>query len=160
MSKPSEFYVGVLDFFAILLPGAIAAAILAPKIGHYVLGPLIAVPASDAAAWATFLTFSYFLGHLIFLIGSYIDRLYDVVRKRLNPYDNQSAYQCATLIRVGRQQARIVDSDKVIARFQPTNIQHHEQTIGIVSQAGDADSRRACKATSTSAAWASPSLTW
>lgn len=30
MSKPSEFYVGILDFVAILLPGAIATEILMP----------------------------------------------------------------------------------------------------------------------------------
>lgn len=99
MSKPSEFYVGVLDFFAILLPGAIATAILAPRIGHFVLGPLVAVPTSEAGNWAAFFVFSYFLGHLIFLVGSYIDRVYNTVRKRIAPYGNESAYQCATRIR-------------------------------------------------------------
>jgi hypothetical protein len=99
MSKPSEFYVGVLDFFAILLPGAIASAILAQRIGRIVVGPLIAVPATEAEVWAIFLTSSYFLGHLVFLVGSYVDRVYDVVRKRRNPYGNESAYQCATRIR-------------------------------------------------------------
>jgi hypothetical protein len=62
MSKPSEFYVGVLDFFAILLPGAIATAILAPRIGHLVLGPLVAVPTSEAGKWAAFLRFHTSLG--------------------------------------------------------------------------------------------------
>ena len=99
MSKPSEFYVGVLDFFAILLPGAIATAILAPRIGHLVLGPLIEVPTSDAGKWAAFLICSYFLGHLIFLVGSYVDLPYNALREKLNPYDNESAYRCATRIR-------------------------------------------------------------
>lgn len=99
MSKPSELYIGVLDVFAILLPGAIAAAILTPRFGHLILGPLIAAPQSEAGIWATFLTCAYFLGHLIFLAGSYIDRLYDAVRRRLNPYSNESAYQCAMRIR-------------------------------------------------------------
>jgi hypothetical protein len=99
VSKPSEFYVGVLDFFAILLPGAIATAILAPRIGYLVLGPLVIVPTSEPGKWAAFLTCSYFLGHLLFLVGSYLDRLYDTLRKRLNPYGNESAYQCATRIR-------------------------------------------------------------
>jgi hypothetical protein len=99
MAKPSEFYIGVLDFFAILLPGAIATAILAPRIGHLVLGPLVAAPDTDAANWTAFLTCAYFLGHLIFLVGSYLDRIYNTLRERLNPYDNESAYQCATRIR-------------------------------------------------------------
>jgi len=99
MSKPSEFYVGILDFFAILLPGAIATAILAPRLGQFVIGPLVALPTSEPGNWAAFLVCAYFIGHLIFLVGSYIDRFYNTVRQRLNPYGNESAYQCATRIR-------------------------------------------------------------
>jgi hypothetical protein len=99
MSKPSEFYVGALDLFAILLPGAIASAILTPRIGPLVLGPVIDPPTSAAGTWATFLTCSYFIGHLIFLVGSYLDRFYNMLRERLNPYGNESAYRCATRIR-------------------------------------------------------------
>lgn len=99
MSKPGDFYVGVLDFFAILLPGAIVTAILEPRLGMAVLGNLVPAPGGDAAKWATFLTVAYFLGHLVFLAGSYVDRAYNTLRERLNPYDNESAYQCATRIR-------------------------------------------------------------
>lgn len=99
MSKPSEFYIGVLDFFAILLPGAIATAVLAPSFGHLILGSLVATPKSEAGEWAIFLIFAYFLGHLMFLLGSYIDQIYNVLRERLSPYGNESAYQCATRIR-------------------------------------------------------------
>lgn len=99
MSKPSEFYVGILDFFAILLPGAIATAILQPVVGPLVLGPLIEVPEGEAGTWVVFLAFSYFLGHLVFLGGSYLDVLYNFLRERRNPYGNESAYQCATRIR-------------------------------------------------------------
>lgn len=99
MSKPGDFFVGILDFFAILVPGAIATAILQPRFGHLVLGPLIAQPPSAAGQWAAFLVFAYFIGHLIFLLGSYIDRLYNLMREHLNPYGNESAYQCATRLR-------------------------------------------------------------
>lgn len=115
MSKPTEFYVGVLDFFAILLPGAIATAVLAPRVGHLVLGPLVAVPTSEAGIWAAFLTFSYFLGHLIFLVGSYVDGPYNAFRQRLNPYGNESAYQCATRIR----DTQVADAErKALNTFQ------------------------------------------
>ena len=97
--KPSEFYVGVLDFFAILLPGAIATAILAPWYGGLIIGPLIAPLASEASKWVAFLVCAYFAGHLIFLLGSCIDRLYDPLRKQLHPYRSESAFQCATRIR-------------------------------------------------------------
>jgi hypothetical protein len=101
MSKPSEFYVGVIDLFAILLPGAIAAALLAPWLGPRIFGPLVAVPGSEAARWAAFLLCAYSLGHLIFLVGSYIDLLYNILRERYRPYGNESAYQCAARIRDG-----------------------------------------------------------
>ena len=99
MTKPSEFFVGVLEFFAILLPGAIATAVLSPHLSPLFTGPLVALPKSDFGEWATFLTVSYFTGHLIFLCGSYIDPLYDTIRRRHDPYNNESAYQCATRLR-------------------------------------------------------------
>jgi hypothetical protein len=101
MSKPSEFYVGVLDLFAILLPGAIATAILEPRVGPLIFNTLAPAPSTEGAKWAYFLVFAYFVGHVVFLVGSYIDRLYDPVRKRLNPYNNESAYSYATAIRDG-----------------------------------------------------------
>ena len=81
------------------MPGAIATAILTPRLGQYVVGPLVTLPSSEPGNWVTFLVCAYFIGHLIFLVGSYIDRFYDTIRKRLNPYGNESAYQCATRIR-------------------------------------------------------------
>lgn len=97
--KPSDFFVGILDFFAILLPGAILTAILAPRIGHWVVGPLVTLPAGEAAGWTSFLACAFFLGHLTFLIGSSIDPLYNRLRQRRSPYGNESAYACATKIR-------------------------------------------------------------
>lgn len=99
MAKPGDFYVGVLDFFAILLPGAIATAILTPGLGHLVIGRLMNPPASEPANWLVFLICAYFLGHLIFLLGSYIDWFYNLLRERFQPYGNTSAYQCTTRVR-------------------------------------------------------------
>ncbi len=113
--KPSEFFVGVLDFFAILLPGAIATAILAPRVGPLIFGSLFTSPTTEAGGWATFLTSAYFLGHLIFLVGSYIDPIYNLLRQRLNPYDNESAFQGATRIRDKLIEA---DEKKALNTFQ------------------------------------------
>jgi len=96
--KPSDFYVGVISFFSILVPGAVATALLEPLLRDAVLGPVISDPESEAGKWAVFLVTSYFLGHLIFLGGAFIDPLYDRIRKKRNPYTNESAYQCATNI--------------------------------------------------------------
>jgi hypothetical protein len=99
MDKPSEFYVGVLDLFGVLLPGAVAAALLEPRIGDLIFGSLVSRPSSETATWAAFLLIAYFLGHLIFLLGSTLDRWYDKLRKRFDPYDDRSAYQAATSVR-------------------------------------------------------------
>jgi hypothetical protein len=88
MSKPSEFYVGVLDFFAILLPGAIATAILGRRIAPETLDSLVRWPQTEAGGWAAFLVCAYFLGHLLFLVGSYIDPLYNRMREWRDPYGN------------------------------------------------------------------------
>ena len=99
MAKPSDFYVGTISFFAILVPGAVGIAVLEPWVGTAVLGPIISNPTSPSAWWAVGLISSYFLGHLIFLVGSYLDSFYDRIRRKRNPYTNESAYQCATQIR-------------------------------------------------------------
>ncbi len=83
MPKPNELYLGVLDFFAIILPGAIAAALLERALGGAVLGLWVTVPKSEAGQWAAFLVIAYLLGHLIFLTGSYLDLLYGGLTERL-----------------------------------------------------------------------------
>ena len=97
--KPSEFYIGVVDVFAIMLPGAIATAILAPHMQHLIVGPLIPALTTGTERWAVFLVSAYFLGHLIFLVGAYLDPLYDFVRKRRHPDSDTSAYAVATTVR-------------------------------------------------------------
>lgn len=113
--KPGDFYVGIISFFSILVPGAVAAALLEPLLGVSILGPVIPVPANEAGRWAAFLVASYFLGHLIFLCGAYIDPLYDRIRTKRNPYNNESAYQCATKIRLEMLRG---DENKAVSTFQ------------------------------------------
>ena len=99
MDKPSEFYVGVLDLFGVLLPGAVAAALLEPRVGDLIFGSLISRPSSEPVKWAAFLLIAYFLGHLIFLLGWSLDPWYNKLRKQFDPYDDKSAYQAATSVR-------------------------------------------------------------
>jgi hypothetical protein len=37
--KPADFFVGVIDLFAILLPGAIVGAMLRPHLAGFLFGP-------------------------------------------------------------------------------------------------------------------------
>lgn len=78
--KPGDFYVGVIDFFSILLPGALLAGMLAILIPlPPALEPLLA---PDAAKWVAFALASYALGHFLLPVAAQLDPLYDAFRDR------------------------------------------------------------------------------
>lgn len=77
---PQKFFIGLMDFFSILLPGALLAFVLM----NQMLSPASTdswVELDDAQAWGTFLFASYLLGHLVFLLGAWLDTLYDLARR-------------------------------------------------------------------------------
>jgi 8-oxo-dGTP pyrophosphatase MutT (NUDIX family) len=77
---PQKFFIGLMDFFSILLPGALLTFILMSDAGSVVLGGR-ASELVGAAGWASFLFMSYLLGHLVFLLGSWLDEFYDWARR-------------------------------------------------------------------------------
>lgn len=75
-SKPSDLFVGLVDFFAVLLPGAVLTFALQLAEVRF-LNQLLA-NRSREAKWIAFVVASYLLGHFIFLIGAaFLDNLYD-----------------------------------------------------------------------------------
>ena len=79
--EPQKFFVGLIDFFAILMPGALLTYLTkdwaAARLG---LGP--AFPLGDAEAATVFLFASYLLGHMASLLGAALDEwIYDPLRK-------------------------------------------------------------------------------
>ena len=80
--EPQKFFIGLIDFFAIILPGALLTFLVKDKLGTYLLGwhygDLTGTP-----AWVAFLGASYLLGHFVFLIGAWLldDFTYDPMRK-------------------------------------------------------------------------------
>jgi hypothetical protein len=104
MDKPGDFYIGITSFLSILLPGSIATVLLQTRLLRRLdIDPFIAVPESTSARWAAFLITAYFVGHIVFLIGSYLDPFYDRIRKkrsyRREERINERAFQSATQIR-------------------------------------------------------------
>jgi hypothetical protein len=86
---PQKFFIGLMDFFSILLPGALLTYLLVGKVGPVVLGDRYDKLAG-ADAWAAFLSASYLLGHLIFLLGFWLDEFYDWIRRyTLNTLNTQ-----------------------------------------------------------------------
>jgi 8-oxo-dGTP pyrophosphatase MutT (NUDIX family) len=79
---PQKFFIGLMDFFSILLPGALLTYLLKDDMGLRLLGDEYS-NLGDAEKWMVFLFSSYLLGHFIFLLGSWLldDHLYDPIRK-------------------------------------------------------------------------------
>lgn len=76
---PKNFFIGLMDFFSILMPGALVAYLLKGWAADLALP--VAMPSSGAEAMLVFLFASYLLGHFVFLVGSLLDDLvYDPLR--------------------------------------------------------------------------------
>jgi hypothetical protein len=74
MPKPTDFFIGLIDFFAVLLPGAILAYLLLLFPWNEQLKDVLREHLSDpAAGWAAFLVMAYVLGHLLHHLGGFLD---------------------------------------------------------------------------------------
>jgi hypothetical protein len=68
MTKPSDFYIGVVEFFGVLLPGA---ALFYIAQSYVVIAiPSNWLPVNSGQSWALFAVVSYIVGHLLHGIGS------------------------------------------------------------------------------------------
>ncbi len=75
--KPTDFFIGVMDFFAIIMPGALLAFLLLER-GASLFGGLLPPLTGTAANWVAFLVISYILGHLLHHLGGVLDKhIYD-----------------------------------------------------------------------------------
>jgi hypothetical protein len=68
--KPSDFFIGVTDFFAVLLPGAAVVYLLQPIVLTVTRRPWL--PATPTEGWVLFLVLAYIAGHLLHAIGSWL----------------------------------------------------------------------------------------
>ena len=84
--EPQKFFVGLMDFFSILLPGALLTSnCWRAEVGLVMLGNRYA-KLDGAQPWAVFLFTSYLFGDLVLLLGSWLDELNDWSRRYpLNP---------------------------------------------------------------------------
>lgn len=108
--KPGDFFVGVIDFFSILLPGSLLAGILAVMLPlPPALEPLLA---SETAKWVAFALAAYALGHFVFLISALLDILYDAYRPKRWPHsdDEDRPFKQANALR--HAQFPVGDLDK------------------------------------------------
>jgi hypothetical protein len=94
-AKPNDFLIGIGEFVGILLPGSAIAYVLLPALNRlakeYGLTQL-----HGTALWVAVAIISYLAGHLVFLIGSFLDSPYDWIRQRWHPREDDVTYQLAT----------------------------------------------------------------
>jgi YD repeat-containing protein len=85
--KPADFFVGLVDFFAILLPGAILTFWLYRCLEwDGALRCMLPPPPEGFIQVALYAVVAYVLGHLIYVIGSLcLDPLYDWWKESLQP---------------------------------------------------------------------------
>jgi ADP-ribose pyrophosphatase YjhB (NUDIX family) len=79
---PDKFFVGLFDFFSVLLPGALLTYLLKDHVGPKLVAGRYGELAGTEG-WAVFLVASYLAGHFIFLFSSWLldDHFYDPVRR-------------------------------------------------------------------------------
>lgn len=77
--EPQKLFIGLTEFFSVLLPGALLTYFLMAEVGPLVLGPRYS-SIGENEGWAVFGFASYLFGHLVFLLGAWLDELYDWFR--------------------------------------------------------------------------------
>ncbi len=84
--KPQDFFIGVVDFFSVLLPGTLVTYFLMGVFydNDDIFGPgkIFPVPDNQIVKWASFLVVAYLIGSIVFMIGSFLDRIYDRFLRR------------------------------------------------------------------------------
>jgi hypothetical protein len=100
--KRTDFFVGIVDFFAALLPGGLATWLVLQYVDPSDLRrwyrPLEG--ASDVGRAVAFFFASYVLGHFVFFIGAKVlDDWYDRWRARVHPNDAHPTYCAADALR-------------------------------------------------------------
>jgi hypothetical protein len=77
---PQEFFIGLMDFYSIVLWGALLTSLPTGGVGPVVLGDRYG-KLDGAQGWAALLFASYLFGHLDFLLGSRLDGFYEWARR-------------------------------------------------------------------------------
>lgn len=101
--KPSDFFIGVIDFFAVILPGAVVTYFLKGLLyaRYFGEGNPFPSPQGEVQGAIVFVTVTYVIGNLLFVLGSLLlDKLvYDKLLRRFFEKNFDLSYHTATAIR-------------------------------------------------------------
>jgi hypothetical protein len=98
--KPSDIYVGVVELFSVLLPGAFLEAAIIRVLFPIIHNPFAPLLETAETQWVAFAFAAYALGAFVFPVASLLDgKYYDPYRQRRWPRADDHAYQLATQLR-------------------------------------------------------------
>lgn len=103
--KPGDFFLGVLDFFAVLIPGSLATWLVTRYIPASTLNAALMLPGETGSTpyWlvapAAYAVSSYVLGHFVFMTGSKLDSSYDRWRRRVHSFERDRTFRAANDLR-------------------------------------------------------------
>jgi hypothetical protein len=117
-AKPADLFVGVVEFFSVLLPGAFLTFAFQMLPGARVFGSILPALHEPAERWIAFAFSSYLVGHFVFQIGSLLDTTYDrLVRSRKARSSGDRLYLLARRIKNERDQV----GEEIINTFKWCN---------------------------------------
>jgi hypothetical protein len=94
MYKPSELFLGIIDFFAIIIPGGVITL----SIYYYYSADIDKIAQlTESQSWVAIFCVSYFIGNIISFMGERIDKI-----RPINKYINKGftpIWQCLDAIR-------------------------------------------------------------
>lgn len=138
--KPGDFLLGVLDFFAILLPGSLMSWLLTQYLpAELVLpfGPGKSDPIVNATA---LLLSSYLFGHLVFMVSANLDSVYDSWRTRTKPTTRDKAFQAATELKNAVNQ-NLIEADFSTLKWAKIYVQLKAPNVRVEIDRFEADSK-------------------
>jgi hypothetical protein len=123
--KPGDFFIGVLEFFAVLLPGLVATWLFDQYLPpHYHIAWEASEGSDHLVGGAAFLLSSYVLGHFVFMIGSNLDSSYDRWRRREKPAASDAAFKAAEQL-AHKLAGDLIGGDFTILKWAKVYIQIH-----------------------------------
>jgi hypothetical protein len=140
--KPGDLSLSVQDFFAVLLPGALAMWL----ISHYVPPDVAAImlpgklEVDQPGTWTVFVLGSYLLGNFVFMAGSRLDPSYDRWRRRTKPTSADSAYLAANRIRAELTPG-LVGPDFTMFKWAKSYVQVRSPAAGVEIERFEATSK-------------------
>jgi len=97
--KPANFFIGLLDFFSIILPGIILCYLQLPFLNS-ITNDFFKDLLDNTQCIVGLLIASYVAGHFVYALGSLLDHYaYEFFRKKVYPPLTDKAYLPATEIK-------------------------------------------------------------